>query len=84
VAYTKTFTVVVAPEHPPCELPDTVYIILAVGVTLMPEPTNAPGFHVYDVAPAAFNITELPAQTDAELANAKSCGIAALLIITEK
>ena len=58
------FTVMVRVAVPvqPAEVPETVYVVVAVGETVTGLPDNAPGFQVYDVAPDAVSVVELPAQ----------------------
>lgn len=46
----------------PAEVPVTVYTVVAVGETTVVVPDNAPGFHVYDVAPLPVNVADCPAQ----------------------
>ena len=42
--------------------PSTVYVVVVVGETTVVVPVNAPGFHVYDVAPLPVKVAEEPAQ----------------------
>lgn len=42
--------------------PVTVYVVLFNGVTTTLDPINALGFQVYDVAPVADKVVELPEQ----------------------
>src|SRR5438105_705121 len=48
--------------------PTIVYTVVVGGPSVCIDPVNAPGFHVYDVAPLAVNTVELPEQIVALLA----------------
>jgi hypothetical protein len=50
--------------HPAALEPVTVYCVLRVGLTTTDVPVKAPGFHVYDTAPFAVKVDELPRQID--------------------
>ena len=50
--------------------------MLTAGDTLTVEPVNAPGCHVYVVAPVPFNTVELPEQIVVVLAEAVTVGVA--------
>lgn len=49
-------------------------MVFATGDTLTVEPDNAPGCHVYVVAPLAVNVAELPEQMVEELADTVTVG----------
>jgi hypothetical protein len=51
--------------HPAIFEPTTVYCVLTVGLTTTDVPVRAPGFHVYELAPFAVKVDELPRQIDA-------------------
>lgn len=61
--------------HPLIELPVTVYIVVAVGVTTVAVPVNAPGFQVYDVAPLPVKVADAPAHIAVGLDIAVKVGI---------
>jgi hypothetical protein len=59
----KTFTVIVLdtnPEHPAELNPVTEYVVVDPGLTKILDDV-APVLHVYEFAPEALNVTELPA-----------------------
>ena len=60
-------------EHEPVK-PVTVYMVVAAGLTLTVDPVNAPGFHVYDVAPPPVNVADEPAQIAVGLDTAVTVG----------
>lgn len=65
-ALTVTVAVLTAAVEQPAKLPDTVYTVVAEGVTLYVA-VLGPEVHVYVVTPLAERTTEPPAQTVAEL-----------------
>jgi hypothetical protein len=79
VGFTVNETVVVLEQIPLS--PVTVYIVVAVGVTTVADPVNAPGFHVYEVAPFAVNVDELPVQIAVDDALATTVGLAMTFIV---
>jgi hypothetical protein len=50
--------------HPAAFEPVTVYCVFTVGLTTTEAPVKAPGFQVYEVAPVAVRVVELPRQID--------------------
>ena len=59
----NTVTVVTAEEVQVPILPTKVQVVFIVGVTANETDTTGPGNQVYDVAPLAFKVVVLPAQT---------------------
>jgi hypothetical protein len=80
VGFTVNETVVVFEQIPLS--PVTVYIVVAVGVTTIVVPVNAPGFHVYEVAPFAVNVDELPEHIAVGDAIAVTVGLAMTFIVS--
>ena len=69
------FTEIVFVElQPAAFVPVTVYITVPVGVITTLVPVKAPGFHVYDVAPAPVNVAVLPIQRRVGLEDAVIVG----------
>lgn len=69
------FTEIVVVElQPAAFVPVTVYITVPVGVITTLVPVKAPGFHVYDVAPAPVNVAVLPTQRRVGLEDAVIVG----------
>jgi hypothetical protein len=63
-----TVTVAIAVDIHPFIDPDTVYVVVVVGLTTIEEPVIPPGVQVYDVAPPAVKVAIIPEQIVAELA----------------
>lgn len=61
--------------------PSTVYVVVVVGETTAVVPVTVPGFHVYDVAPFAVNVAELPTHIVFDEAVRVIFGVARLIVI---
>jgi hypothetical protein len=73
----KTVCVVAQPS---VFVPTTEYVVVVAGVTETEEPVNAPGFHVYEVAPLAVNVEVLPGQITVGDTEAIIVGVAMMVI----
>jgi hypothetical protein len=63
---TGKFNVLVV-RQPKALLPVTEYKVVAVGFAITEDEMMPPGFHVYEVAPAAVSVAEAAGQTEAEV-----------------
>ncbi len=60
--------------HPFAAVPDTVYVVVTLGVTEILEAFD-PVFHVYVAAPFAVIVTDCPAQIKLALLEAVTVGL---------
>ena len=77
-----TITVTVeVPTQPAALVPVKVYVVVVNGVTVQGEPTCAPGFQRYVVAPEPVKVTGLPVQIEGEEAVATTVGVGFTVIV---
>lgn len=62
--------------HPFAAVPVTVYVVVDAGETVTGDPLNDPGIQLYDVAPVAESVVELPEQIVAVPDEAVTVGVA--------
>ena len=74
-------TTVVVAIHPLPLSPSTVYVVVVVGVTTTFAPFNAPGFHVYEVAPLALSEPDEPSHKIEGDDTAVIVGLPTLIVI---
>jgi hypothetical protein len=78
--FTNTVMVRV-PVQPPVA-PITVYVVLTVGQTITVDPLLAKPTHVYDVAPLAVSVAQLPVQTVAAEVASVTVGFGVTFTVT--